>query len=168
MFYFIDLGKFLIVFCLVQVRIRSVEHIVEDISVSELMAQGKKYYRWGNKEDCHWEGLGGVRVSIPRNQCTMYSIFTTRDYIEDFLRKKLKQISNIEIRSNCQVNGFLSSSSQIHGVKYLDKITQKEITLESDLVVDCSGGFSQNKKWLEKAGHKINCTQVFTIFDLHI
>jgi alkyl hydroperoxide reductase subunit AhpF len=99
----------------------------------------------------------------------MHSIFTTRDSVEDYLRKKLKKISNIEIRPNCQVNGFLhSSSSQITGVKYLNKTTQEDMTIESDLVVDCSGGFSQNKKWLEAVGHKINCTQVGMTFEIWI
>jgi len=142
-----------------------------------------------------WITNGKPRVAL-RLGDSLPTLLVSRILLETRIRDKLKQISNVEIRYNSRVTRFITNSTSskgrphIRGVEYevvdwktanssdssLEVNSNKEreqLRQMADLVVDCSGKSTANKKWFKDIGldvktDKISCYLTYVTYELEL
>lgn len=99
-----------------------------------------KWYQFGN-----WKS---------RFHSGMQMCLQSRKLLDFQLHKHLRLVQNVKVMQGCLMKGlqYDRERKEITGVRYLDKGTGAEATLEADLVVDASGRNSGSTKWLVDIG----------------
>jgi 2-polyprenyl-6-methoxyphenol hydroxylase-like FAD-dependent oxidoreductase len=95
-----------------------------------------------------WFQAGGYRA---RSLVERAVISASRPFIEDNVRRRVRSLPNVRIESGVAVDGLEQRDGRVCGVRVVKGSTLW--TIETDLVVDCSGRSSQGTLWLEELGY---------------
>lgn len=92
-----------------------------------------------------------------RTDTGLTSYWQSRPFLESHIRRRVREIPNVTIQENCDVESLLSSAdkSQVTGVRitYRNGDARTE-ELTADLVVDATGRGSKAPEWLEELGYE--------------
>ncbi len=114
--------------------------------VPEMFAEGAERMDMGR--DAAWFTASSWK---PRYVSGIEVILCTRTWLEWKVRGRVVALPQVELRSNCSVEGLLHQGSRIVGVKVRSPEGEQE--LSADLVVDASGRGSRAPAWLEALGY---------------
>jgi 2-polyprenyl-6-methoxyphenol hydroxylase-like FAD-dependent oxidoreductase len=83
----------------------------------------------------------------------MLGLGVSRPLLEGYIRGRVLAIPQVFLFENCAVSELLHNRDHtVTGVRLRHRDNKSQQTLETDLVVDCTGRGSQNAQWLEKMG----------------
>jgi 2-polyprenyl-6-methoxyphenol hydroxylase-like FAD-dependent oxidoreductase len=111
---------------------------------NELMSAGA--IRARATREMHWCFEGGEHV---RFESDLENILVSRPALEGTVRKRTREVSNIDIQDQCQVERLISSSAG-------DAVIGVETNvgpITAGLIVDASGRGSRSPRWLEAIGY---------------
>jgi 2-polyprenyl-6-methoxyphenol hydroxylase-like FAD-dependent oxidoreductase len=113
--------------------------------MEEYSASGAAILRFN---DGFWYQAGGYRASslIDREV-----VSASRPFIEAQVRRRVRDLANVNIESGVAVHGLLHRDGWVEGVQIADEKGAR--TLAADFVVDCSGRSSQAPRWLQEIGY---------------
>lgn len=118
---------------------------------AELEAAGVPRVEWG------YDTTGFTRGGwLPRFHGGIFTRSVSRTMLEWTVRRRLQNISCIQIMEGWQVSGLLTSDdkSRVTGVMAQARGgSREERTLNADLVVDASGRNSHTPEWLQTLGY---------------
>lgn len=100
--------------------------------------------------DVAWLHLGAWKI---RYESGIETILCTRPLLEWHVRRRVRELGNVEIRERCAATGLLTdpARSQVTGVRLHGP--GGEETLPADLVVDASGRGTHAPRWLDELGY---------------
>jgi 2-polyprenyl-6-methoxyphenol hydroxylase-like FAD-dependent oxidoreductase len=102
--------------------------------------------------------IRGVRFARTRGAPTVLCL--TRPLLDAVLRRRVRALRNVELRTGCDVKGLVADgSSKVAGVKLGSG--QGETSLSAELVVDTMGRGTRARHWLAEWGYpEPNATEV--------
>lgn len=115
---------------------------------AELNTLGAPQLQWGLNSATMTAG-GWVKrfdSGITSNVCSRVSL-------EWLVRQRVKQIANVTILTEQDVDGMLQENSQIVGVNVMSRRDKSTQTLYANLIVDASGRESKMPEWLQTLGY---------------
>ena len=98
--------------------------------------------------DGRWFQAGGYRA---RSNFGRNVISASRPFIEGHLRRRVRDLPNVAIRTGVAVDGLSRVRDRVRGVQVTDGDGPQ--TLMADLVVDASGRASRASHWLQEMGY---------------
>jgi 2-polyprenyl-6-methoxyphenol hydroxylase-like FAD-dependent oxidoreductase len=116
---------------------------------ADLIATGAPSLDWG--KDTLFVGVSG---EMPRKSVGLVSNLTSRPSLEYIIRKRVRQIPNIEWHTQTQVDCLLHEDGKIVGVQTYNRETHESMTLMGNLIVDVSGRASKTPEWLVEMGYE--------------
>ena len=97
-------------------------------------------------KDGRWFFEGG---DLARSASGTDSIMSSRPFLEDGVRKRVRRLARVKILDNQSVRQLVTENGRVIGIQTDNGM------LEADLVVDAAGRGSQTPQWLESMGfHK--------------
>ena len=114
----------------------------------EMLADGVDTIKWS--EEMRWYQAGSWKTRIP---CGINFYPQSRVSLEGRIRARVRKLPGVKILTGCSVQGLLYDKAleNVTGVRVL--MTDQEVELAADLVVDASGKGSRTLKWLEELGY---------------
>ena len=104
-------------------------------------------------KDFAWYHRGVWKLRVPSG---IFITCQTRPFLEWQIRRRVCQISNIDLVDHCHVKRFVTDATaqRITGVAVQSRRAgATEETVSADLVVDASGRGSRTPRWLEELGY---------------
>lgn len=116
----------------------------------DLLAAGGVENDSGSDWNYHYES-GGVRADTPSR---ISNLNATRPLFEQVLRRRVAELSPVEIRASHQFVRYVTTEtdSTVVGVR-VRNATGEEERIAADLVVDATGRTSKTPRWLEHNGY---------------
>jgi 2-polyprenyl-6-methoxyphenol hydroxylase-like FAD-dependent oxidoreductase len=96
--------------------------------------------------DSRWFLEGGY---LARQASDLEGVLLSRPFLEAAVRRRVRALPNVDMRSGCAVAGLIMPSDRVTGVQ-----VQGGETLEADLVVDATGRGSRTRTWLADRGYE--------------
>ncbi|MFN8539070.1 MAG: FAD-dependent monooxygenase [Thermomicrobiales bacterium] len=118
----------------------------------DLVAEGATTLDLAN--DLRWYQPGGYRL---RFKSGLMGISMSRPLLEAGIRRRVRQIANVEVIDGCDVTGLTASADRTNVTGIILKRRGEgsaEETLAAELVVDAGGRGSHAPAWLEALGYE--------------
>lgn len=129
---------------------QALDQLLPDL-IPDLTASGAVNY--DAIADMRWVSPGGL---CPRFDSRIQMLGATRDLIDWMIRRQLRAIDGLRLRTNTDVTGLCwdEGRRRVQGVTITDRDRGDTEQLDADLVVDATGRGSRTPQWLELAGHQ--------------
>ncbi|MGW5343325.1 NAD(P)/FAD-dependent oxidoreductase [Streptomyces sp. NPDC004050] len=112
-----------------------------------------------------WLAAGAHRIPIPNGMVsfspagwyrrswaeTHYLISAGRDLLDWGVRRRVRELPRVRIRTGVRVTGLAGDAARVRGVHLLDGEGRREL-VAADLVVDATGRGSYSTRWLRDIG----------------
>lgn len=128
----------------------------------DLAEIGSPRYQWG------YNSIGVTDQGfVPQMQTGLYSNALSRQALEYLIRRRIKQIPNIEICGGFVVTSLLTNADKtvVTGVRAEKRPGKDTAEFHADLIVDATGRRSDAPAWLETLGYE---KPTLTHVDAHI